>query len=377
MNDRIYLSPPDVTGREFEYVRDTFESNWLAPVGPNLDRFEAMLCDVTCRKAAVAVSSGTAAIHLALIELGVTRGDVVFCSDLTFAGSCNPIVYQGAEPIFIDSEPQSWNMSAIALEKAFQWAKTNNKMPKAVIIVNLYGQSADMDSLLPICSAYNVPVIEDAAESLGAKYMDRPSGSFGDFSVISFNGNKIISTSSGGVLLSDKTAAIDKSRFRATQARERERHYEHKEIGYNYRLSNILAALGVGQLEQLTEKVARRKQIFARYQVAFSDCLPLSMMPVPSWSKPNYWLSTFTLNPDAGRTPTEILERMDTQNIEARPIWKPMHQQPIFKEAHFFAHADSGSVGADLFARGVCLPSGSSLTDEQQERVIQTVFSAL
>lgn len=375
MIKRIYLSPPDITGNELHYVMHAFETNWIAPLGSNVDKFEYMVTEKTNINAALALSSGTAAMHLALMYLNVMRNDIVFCSSLTFAGSCNPIVYQEATPVFIDSEPDSWNMSPQALEKAFFKAKKNNKLPKAVIIVNIYGQNADIDTLLPLCDFYNVPIIEDAAESMGAYYKDRPSGSMGFFGVYSFNGNKIITTSGGGMLVSNDRGAIEKCRFLSTQARENTRHYEHKEIGYNYRLSNVLAGIGIGQYEQLDDKIGRRKQIYEQYKQGFSKLEAISLMPIPYWSKPNYWLTVITVDQKSEVTPDRVIDTLAEENIESRPIWKPMHLQPVFKGCDFLSHTDGISVSEGLFQQGVCLPSGSGLTNDEQDRVIQTIRS--
>lgn len=394
MMKKIYLSAPDLTGNEFQYVKEAFDTNWIAPVGPSLNRFEEVVCGLTGKSSGVALSSGTAAMHLALKHIGVKSGDEVFCSDLTFAGSCNPIYYEGAEAVFIDSEPESWNMSPFALKRALEDSNKAGKLPMAVIIVNLYGQSADMDALLPLCEQYGVPVIEDAAESLGALYKDKRSGSFGRYSVVSFNGNKIVTTSSGGMLLSDSKVAIDKCRFWATQSRENAIHYEHKEIGYNYRMSNVLAGIGLGQCEQLDMKIAKKKRIFDTYQEAFSDISEIVMMPIPQWSQPNYWLSVLTLCVESSVKPHALIQALSDENIESRPIWKPMHMQPVFTHCRFYSHGEavissngnnpfsvgkvsvfkgSDSVSEDLFARGVCLPSGTGMTEQEQERVIASV----
>lgn len=373
MEQRIYLSPPHMNGYEMGYIQDAFDKNWIAPLGENVDAFERSLCDYVGLKFGLALSSGTAGIHLALNYFGVGPGDYVFCSSLTFAGSCNPIMYQYATPVFIDSEYETWNMSPQALRDAFEWAKRQGTMPKVVIIVDLYGQSADYDALLPICKAYDVPVIEDAAEALGASYMGRKCGTFGDINIFSFNGNKIITTSGGGMVLSDNEEAMKKMRFLSTQAREPARHYEHKEIGYNYRMSNICAGIGRGQLITLDDRVQTRKAIFHRYKEGFKD-LPLELMPISSKGQPNYWLTVITIN-DPSITPEDIILALESENIESRPLWKPMHMQPVFKGYPFFSHLQEGSVGHELFSRSVCLPSGSSLTEAQQSRVIETVKS--
>lgn len=373
MEKRIYLSPPDISGNEIEYVLDAFRTNWIAPLGPNVEKFEKMVAEITGVKNAVALSSGTAAMHLALMYLGVGRGDIVFCSSLTFAASVNPVKYLGAEPVFIDSEPESWNMSHEALEHAFKHFKSIGQLPKAVITVDLYGQSADMDRILEICDYYDVPLIEDAAEALGAYYKEKSSGSFGKFGVLSFNGNKIVTTSGGGMLVSNDEAAIEKCRFWATQSREKVRHYEHKEIGYNYRLSNVLAGIGVGQLEQIDEKIRKRKEIYLRYKEAFNNISQIKMMNIPQWSKPNYWFSVITLDDKSPVGPDMVIDSLEAGNIESRPVWKPMHLQPVFNDCMFFSHLTEGSVSENLFLRGVCLPSGSGMEICGQERVIRII----
>lgn len=376
MKKRIYLSPPHMSGNELNYVKEGFDTNWIAPLGPNVDGFEQELCDYVGVKYGLALSSGTAGIHLALRYLGVGPGDTVFCSSLTFAGSCNPIIYQYATPVFIDSEPDSWNMSPNALEKAFQWAKKENKMPKAVIIVDLYGQSADYEKLLPICEYYGVPVIEDAAEALGASYRGKKCGAFGHINIFSFNGNKIITTSGGGMVVSNDEKAINKMRFWATQAREQERHYEHKEYGYNYRMSNICAGIGRGQLEVLDERVAAKKEIQRRYAEGLKE-LPVQFMPVLDRGEPNYWLTVMMTNDECEVSPEDIIAALEKENIESRPVWKSMHMQPVFKMYPFFSHTHQGSVGEDLFNRGVCLPSGTAMKAEEQQKVIEVIQNLL
>lgn len=371
-NNRIFLSPPHMSGNEMKYIQEAFDTNWIAPLGTNVDKFEEELCDYVGMDHGLALSSGTAGIHLALKYFGVGPGDYVFCSDLTFAGSCNPILYQYANPVFIDSEPESWNMSPIALEKAFEWAKKENKMPKAVIIVDLYGQSADYDSLLPICEHYGVPVIEDAAEALGATYKGKKCGSFGHIGIFSFNGNKIITTSGGGMVVSNDEKAIKKMRFWATQSREAARHYEHKEVGYNYRMSNISAGIGRAQLQALDGFIDNRKNVNDQYKEKLND-FPVNFMPVPENGSPNYWLSVMTLNEDSVVNPVDIITALELENIESRPLWKPMHLQPVFSDAPMFYHMEIDCIGTYLFEYGICLPSGSSMTDVQQNLVIKTI----
>lgn len=372
MQDRIFLSPPHMSGNEIKYVQEAFDTNWIAPLGTNVDKFEEELCEYVGINHALALSSGTAGIHLALKYFNVGPGDYVFCSDLTFAGSCNPILYQYANPVFIDSEPETWNMSPEALEKAFQWAQSENKMPKAVIIVDLYGQSADYDRLLPICEQYGVPVIEDAAEALGATYKGKKCGTFGHVGIFSFNGNKIITTSGGGMIVSNDEEAIKKMRFWATQSREPAKHYEHKEVGYNYRISNISAGIGRGQLQVLDSFIDNRKFIFDKYVNELKD-KSMRFMPISESGSPNYWLSVMVLDENTNVTPEEIINVLELSNIESRPLWKPMHLQPLFKDAPMFFHGETECVGSSLFQCGVCLPSGSSMTEAQQETVLQII----
>ena len=375
---QILLSTPHMGESEMAFVEEAFRTNWIAPLGPNVDNFESELAALVGVKHAAAVSSGTAALHLALRLLGVARGDTVFCSTLTFAASANPILYEGARPVFIDSEPGSWNMSPAALAAAFDSAERSGAMPKAVMIVNLYGQSADMDALLPICARYGVPVIEDAAESLGAFYKGRPSGTFGRLGVFSFNGNKIITTSGGGMLMSDDEALIAKARFLATQARDPAPHYEHSELGFNYRMSNLLAGVGRGQLRVLKDRVEARRAVFERYRAGLADLPGLEWMPEPSWSRSTRWLTTCTLGPGVGMTPIELIRALASDFIEARPVWKPMHLQPLYAGALCFPHRTGEPPVADqLFHRGVCLPSGSNMSVEQVDRVVAAVRKAL
>lgn len=362
-----------MSGQEQKYIDEAFATNWVAPLGPNVEAFEKELAEYTGSKGAVALSSGTAAIHLALRLLNVGQGDVVFCSTLTFAASCNPILYQGGTPFFIDSEPESWNMSPIALKKAFQDAEISGQKPKAVIVVNLYGQSADMDPILEICNHYDVPVIEDAAESLGATYKGRLSGTLGKFGIFSFNGNKIITTSGGGALVSDDLAALEQARFLATQARDPARHYQHSQLGYNYRLSNILAGIGRAQLQVLNDRIMKRREIFARYQEALSHIPGLAFMPEAPFGRSNRWLTVMTIDCDVtGISAAEICDYLAEYNIEARPVWKPMHLQPIYCKAKYYKHNES-SISDQLFNSGICLPSGSNMCIEEQNYVISRI----
>ncbi|MCK9223253.1 MAG: aminotransferase class I/II-fold pyridoxal phosphate-dependent enzyme [Limnochordia bacterium] len=373
-HNRIYLSPPHLGGEELSFVEDAFASNWIAPLGPHVEAFENEVAQYVGSKSALALSSGTAAIHLALKYLGVQEGDYVFCSSLTFAGSCNPIMYEKAIPVFIDSEPDSWNMSPVALQKAFEAFENRGIKPKTVIIVNLYGQSADMDKLLPICEHYGVPVVEDAAESLGAMHKGKASGTFGHIGIFSFNGNKIITTSGGGMAVSNDLDAIKKMKFWATQAREPARHYEHKEVGYNYRLSNILAAIGRGQLRVLDERIQQKKRVYETYKKAFAGNHEIELMPIASYGPPNYWLTVITIA-DERITPEDVVKALDEKDIESRPVWKPMHLQPVFRESEYYTHDED--VSACLFSRGVCLPSGGAMTEEEQQLVVDTIKELL
>ncbi|GAK57141.1 DegT/DnrJ/EryC1/StrS aminotransferase [Candidatus Vecturithrix granuli] len=371
MQKRIYLSPPHIGKYEQQLVTEAFVSNWIAPLGPQVDAFERELAEYVGIQGAVALCSGTAAIHLALRYLGVGPGDCVFCSSLTFIGSVCPVIYQGAEPIFIDSEPDSWNMSPLALERAFKDAEQTGKFPKAVIIVNLYGQSANFDPLLTLCQQYDVPVIEDAAESLGASYKGKASGTFGAFGIYSFNGNKILNTSGGGMLVSDDREALEKCRFWATQARDPARHYQHSEIGYNYRLSNVLAAIGRGQLRWLDDRIAERRRIFDRYVEQLGNRDGIEFMPEAPTGRSNRWLTVLTLDPHrCPLTPNQVLDALEQENIEGRPVWKPLHLQPVFAGSLYYPHEEHADFSTTVFTQGLCLPSGSNLTEEDQDRVI-------
>ncbi|PHA03095.1 pyridoxal phosphate-dependent aminotransferase [Bacillus pseudomycoides] len=375
---RIYLSSPHMSGNEQKYIQDAFDTNWIAPLGPNVDAFEKELASFVGAKDAAAISSGTAAIHLALRLLDVQKGDKVFCSSLTFVASANPIVYLGAEPIFIDSEPETWNMSPQALERALRDANKEGKLPKAIIVVNLYGQSAKMDEILSLCNEYDVPVIEDAAESLGSTYKGKASGTFGKFGVYSFNGNKIITTSGGGMLVSDDVGALQKARFLATQARDLAPHYQHSEVGYNYRMSNILAGVGRAQLEVLEDRVRARRFIFERYYQELSSVPGFYFMPELENTCSNRWLTTLTINEkEAGISIESLLESLAEENIEARPVWKPLHMQPLFEGMKYYPHSENNHVAEQLFKMGVCLPSSSNMTEGDQRRVIQCIKNAL
>jgi pyridoxal phosphate-dependent aminotransferase EpsN len=371
---KIFLSSPHLSGNEKNYINEAFETNWIAPLGPNVDTFEREVAQYVNIREAAAVSSGTAAIHLALSLLGVNKGDKVFCSSLTFVASANPIIYQGAEPVFIDSEPDTWNMSPEALKRALNDANIEGKLPKAVIVVNLYGQSAKMDELTSICNSFNVPIIEDAAESLGSTYKGKASGTFGRFGIFSFNGNKIITTSGGGMLVSNDTIAIKRARFLATQARDPAPHYQHSQIGFNYRMSNILAGIGRAQLEVLDDRIEARRTIFKKYFQELGQIPGFYFMPELNGTFSNRWLTALTIKEEeAGLTVKELLTALSEENIEARPVWKPLHLQPVFQRAKYYAHSLSESISEKLFNEGLCLPSGSNMSIEDQMRVIDCI----
>lgn len=374
----IFLSSPHLSGNERKYIDEALRTNWIAPLGPNVDAFEKEIACYIGANEAVAVSSGTAAIHLALSLLNVKRGDKVFCSSLTFVASANPIIYLGAKPIFIDSEPDSWNMSPQALENALIDASYQGRLPKAVIVVNLYGQSAKMDEILSICDQYGVPIVEDAAESLGSTYKGKASGSFGKFGVFSFNGNKIITTSGGGMIISNDVEALKKARFLATQARDPAPHYQHSEMGFNYRMSNILAGVGRAQLEILEERVDARRLIFERYYKELSLIPGIQFMPELENTRSNRWLTTLTINEDeAGVSVKSVIESMAEENIEARPVWKPLHMQPLFEGNRYYPHSENENISEQLFMTGICLPSGSNMTIDEQMRVINCFKNTL
>ncbi|PGE16838.1 pyridoxal phosphate-dependent aminotransferase [Bacillus toyonensis] len=376
--EKIYLSSPHMSGDEQKYIQNAFDTNWVAPLGPNVDGFERELASFVGVKGGTAVSSGTAAIHLALRLLGIQKGDTVFCSSFTFVASANPIVYLGAEPVFIDSEPETWNMSPSALAHALYEANKMGNLPKAIILVHLYGQSAKLDEILSLCHQYNVPIVEDAAESLGSTYKGKASGTFGKFGVYSFNGNKIITTSGGGMLVSNDVGALERARFLATQAKDPAPHYEHSEIGYNYRLSNILAGIGRGQLEVLEDRVRARRFIYKRYYEALSHMPGFYFMPELEHTRPNRWLTTLTIDEkESGISIGKLLRILAEENIEARPMWKPLHMQSLFKEKKYYPHSKNEDVSQCLFQSGICLPSGSNMLAEDQQRVIQSILKAV
>lgn len=372
MSKRIYLSSPTMHGDEQRFVAEAFDTNWVAPLGPNVNNFETEMAAYTGCGYAAALSSGTAAIHLGLKLLGVTQGDVVFVSSLTFSASCNPICYEKAVPVFIDAEPDTWNMSPEALEKAFE----KYPHPRAVVVVHLYGTPAKMDEIMQICERHHVPVLEDAAESLGASYGGRQTGTFGRIGVYSFNGNKIITTSGGGMMVSADEETVKQARKLSTQARDEARHYQHSEIGYNYRMSNIDAGIGRGQLMHLDEHIRLKKAIYARYREAFADIHEITMNPMNPKGDANNWLSCMTIKEGCGVTPGMVMDALENENIESRPIWKPMHLQPVFAGYEFFNHNEDGagiSVSEDIFNRGVCLPSDIKNTGEDMDKIIRIV----
>jgi dTDP-4-amino-4,6-dideoxygalactose transaminase len=370
-NLKIWLSSPHMGGNEANYVTEAFATNWIAPLGPHVNAFEQGLQIQTQSKNAAALSSGTSALHLALILLGVKAGDTVFCQSITFSASANPIAYQGAIPVFIDSEIDTWNMDPELLRVALEEAKYKDKLPKAIIPVHLYGMPAKMVEILSIANEYGVQVIEDAAEALGSNIENKPCGSFGEFGVLSFNGNKIITTSGGGALLSENAEMIEKARFLATQARDTAPHYQHSHIGYNYRMSNVLAGIGRGQLEVLSDRVAARRNTFEKYKQYFSKHnnagFNIQFQEEPQGYYSNRWLTCIVVDPirNNGLTREEIRLAMEAENIEARPLWKPMHQQPVFSTSKSYLNG----VSDKLFENGLCLPSGSNLTDDEFDRI--------
>jgi pyridoxal phosphate-dependent aminotransferase EpsN len=368
---RVFLSVPHMGGNELRYVEEAFASNWLSTVGPNLDAFERALEERVGRPA-VALCSGTGALHLGLRLLGVARGDEVLISDLTFVASVNPIRYLGATPVFVDSDPDTWMMSPDLLEEALRDRVRRRRRPRAVVVVHLYGQCADLDPILKACRRFDVPVLEDAAEALGAIYRGRPAGSFGDVGVFSFNGNKIITTTGGGALVADR-AGVDKARFWSTQARDPGVAYHHTEMGYNYRLSNVLAGIGRGQLEVLDERVRQRRAVAFRYRDAFADLDGITFMPQAPYGLHTNWLSCFLIDEEPfGASRDDVLRALADVDVEARPLWKPMHLQPLYSGCQCYG----GDVAGDLFERGLCLPSSSSLSQGDQDLVIETVHAA-
>ena len=370
--DRIYLSPPHVGSTERALLLDAFDSNWIAPLGPHVDAFEREFAAKVGAPHALALSSGTAALHLALLLIGVKRDDEVFTSTLTFAATANAITYLGGCPVFVDCDRATWNMDAALLADELERAARQGRLPAAVLVVDLYGQCADFAPIADVCSRFGVPLLEDAAESLGATYQGRQAGTLGAMGVFSFNGNKVITTSGGGMLVSGRGDWIERARYLATQARDPAPHYEHSDIGYNYRLSNLLAAVGRGQLQNLEKHIATRREHNARYREALAGTPGIEFMPQAPYGTPTCWLTCVTIDPHAfGATREEIRVHLEAHAIEARPVWKPMHLQPVFATRRVCG----GAVAADLFARGLCLPSGSSLTSTQRDFVVQTLLS--
>jgi dTDP-4-amino-4,6-dideoxygalactose transaminase len=382
-HDRLFLSPPHLGRHELNYVHKAIEDNWVAPTGPNITGFEADICQAVGVAHCVALTSGTAAIHLGLILLGVGPGDEVLCPSFTFVATANPIIYLGATPVFVDSEPETWNLCPNRLREAIADRTAKGKKPKALILVHLYGMPAKLTEILAVAQEFGIPILEDAAEALGSRFNGQPLGSFGAVGVFSFNGNKILTTSGGGALVTNDAVLAKKARFLATQAKDDAPHYQHSEVGYNYRLSNILAGIGRGQMGLLDERVKRRREIFAWYheQLAGLPRLTVALAPEPSGSRSNRWLTTILLNPDApdaqprqpALTPETVRLHLETHNVESRPLWKPMHLQPLFAAAPMYG----GAVCADLFARGLCLPSGTAMTDVDLRRVADAVREAL
>ncbi|MGG2938217.1 aminotransferase class I/II-fold pyridoxal phosphate-dependent enzyme [Bacillus pacificus] len=365
MQDRIFLSSPHMSdeGYEMYYVKEAFDTNWIAPFGENIDEFEKELAAKIESPYAVALSSGTAAIHMALKAAKVTKGDIVFCQTFTFAATANPIIYQNAVPVFIDSDEHTWNMCPNALERAFE------KYPnvKAVVVVHLYGLAADMDRIVELCKKYNVTLIEDSAESLGTYYKRRHTGTFGDYGVFSFNGNKIITTSGGGMLVSHHKEQTLKVRFWSNQSKDQARHYQHSELGFNYRMSNIVAGIGRGQLKVLEKRIQKKKYIFEFYKRELGTLEGIQFMPINEWNEPNYWLSSITLH---GKVrPIDLMLALELEKIESRPVWKPMHKQPFFEKFDFVGT----NVAERLFQNGVCLPSDTKMTDEHLARVVEII----
>ncbi|WP_273214261.1 aminotransferase class I/II-fold pyridoxal phosphate-dependent enzyme [Runella zeae] len=372
MMNKIWLSSPHLSGHEQKYVQEAFATNWVAPLGPNVNGFEEDLCSYIGVAHAAALSSGTAALHLALVMLGVGAGDVVLCQSFTFAASANPIVYLGATPVFVDSETHTWNLCPDALETAIKDQKKQGKQIRALIAVHLYGMPAQLHEILDICNRYDIPLIEDAAEALGSTYAGKKLGSFGKLNVLSFNGNKIITTSGGGALLSDDEQFIQKSKFLATQARDDAPHYQHSEIGYNYRLSNICAGIGRGQMEVIDERVAQRRANFDYYVKSLSFISGISFQPEAAGSFSNRWLSCVIIDPlqtTGGISREDVRLALAAKNIEARPLWKPMHLQPVFEKAPFYGK----NVAENLFDHGLCLPSGSNLTPNELAQIVEVI----
>ena len=370
---RLYLSPPDVGAEERALLLDAFDSNWIAPLGPHVDGFEREFAEFVGASGAAALSSGTAALHLALVMLGVGPGDEVVVPTLTFVATANAALYVGARPVFVDSDEATWNLDPQRLGDLLVERAARNALPKAVIAVDLYGQCAEYDEIVAVCARHDVPVVEDAAEALGATYRGEPAGSFGTIGIFSFNGNKVITTSGGGMLVSRNPAFVERARFLSTQARDPAPHYEHSETGFNYRMSNLLAAVGRGQLRSLPAKIERRRAINARYRAAFDGVDGIGFLPNAPAGEPINWLTVITIDEDGfGLSPTGVREHLESLDIEARPSWKPMHLQPLFADAE----VHGGEVAARIFHTGLCVPSGSSMTDDDVDRVVAGVLEA-
>jgi dTDP-4-amino-4,6-dideoxygalactose transaminase len=371
MTKRIFLSPPHLSGREPEFIAAAIESNWIAPLGPMVDAFEKEVCEYIGIGHGVALSSGTAALHLAILIAGVQRGDDVLCATLTFSATANAIAYAGGRPVFIDCDRASWNLDPDLLQEELLSRAASGRRTAAVIAVDLYGQCADYDRIEEICRNYGIPLIEDSAEALGATYKDKKAGTFGKMAVLSFNGNKIITTSGGGMLVSMDKALINKGRFLATQARDPAPHYQHSTIGYNYRMSNVLAALGRGQLLAIDERISARRKAFDYYRNGLRETNGIRFMPEASYGIGNRWLTCILIEPqEFGATREEVRLALEADEIESRPIWKPMHMQPVFRDCH----KRGGEVAEEIFTKGLCLPSGSSLSHADQDRVIEIIM---
>lgn len=375
MKEKIWLSSPHMGGEELKYIHEAFETNWIAPLGKNVNEFEEVLAKEIGVKDCSVLSSGTAALHLALILLGIEAGDEVLCSSFTFSASANPIVYQGATPVFVDSEEETWNISPVALEEAIKDRMEKGKKPKAMIVVHLYGQSAKMDEIVEISKKYQIPIVEDAAEALGSSYKNKKLGSFGELAILSFNGNKIITTSGGGALVSNNSELIKKSRFLATQARDNAPHYQHSEIGYNYRMSNVVAGIGLGQMKVLADRVSARRKNYEYYRNIFKDIEGITFQPELEGTFSNRWLTCILVDSSKtnGVTREDLRLALEEENIEARPLWKPMHLQPVFEKYPYFG----AKTSEKLFEIGLCLPSGSNLSKDDLERVSSTILRCI
>lgn len=370
MNKKIFLSSPTINGSEMEYIKEAFDTNWIAPLGKNVDRFEQEVTDYLGDGYGAALCSGTAALHLAIKLAGIGEGDIVLCSSLTFAASANPITYEQGIPVFVDSERDTWNMDPRALEKALETYPN----AKAVVMVHLYGTPGKVKEIMELCNKYHIPLIEDAAESFGAKYQGKYTGTFGRYAILSFNGNKIITTSGGGMLITKTNEEADRARYFATQARMPERHYEHTEIGYNYRMSNIVAGIGRGQLKSLNDFIDKKKRIRKVYKELLQDIQSIHLNPYDEKiSEPNFWLSCITINDDSNILPLDIITSLEDDQIESRPIWKPMHIQPVYKENDFIQIAEGVSVAEDIYNHGVCLPADVKITATDMLRIINII----